>query len=93
MLHPFLAEIWMAEHNEDLTNLSIDKIHEKISELNKRMVYAQGTGNTQMINQLRMLANELYDLANDRLRKEMERQEKERALKMEKARKDFEIKG
>jgi hypothetical protein len=44
--HPFVP---------DLSDLSIDELQEKISDLNKRLTYAYHIGNRPMINQLNML--------------------------------------
>lgn len=38
----------------DIDNLTIDELQGKISELNKKLSFAQRSGNAQLVNQIRM---------------------------------------
>ncbi len=82
MLHPLLSD------DNDFKNMSMEDIQKKITELNKRLMYVS---NFQVANQLRMILDEYYALSNEKLRAEMDKQEKDRQAKIEKAKKDLDI--
>ena len=90
ILHPLLAEMWREEHNEDINQASPEKLHEKISQLNKRMIFARSMGNFQVVQQMQGMVDDLYSLASDRMRADAEKNELERQRRADKARKEAE---
>ncbi len=57
----------------NLDELSIDELNSKISELNKKLSIAMGTGNAHLCNQLRMALESFGNKYTEKLREDYEK--------------------
>lgn len=89
MFHPFLGEMLQEEFG-NIQSVGMDKIHEKIGELNKRIAMAAQMGNTMVVQQLQSLRDEYQMVLQDRMRTEIAKQEEERRAKLERTTKSLE---